>query len=101
MHPEEPHRVIDDDGRMKPLRGECKEDDNEESWHDAREDGRETVSYAKAKNGTATEPEAEARGRAGEEEVGNGMSKDRSGRDSISDGTRSGRGSVGRNRAKT
>ena len=38
MHMEEPHRATDDDGRITPSRGENKEDGNDESWHDARED---------------------------------------------------------------
>ena len=64
--------MSDYDGRMTPLRGEYEqEDDNDESWHDAREDGWETAAYRKAKSRATMEPEAEAKGRAGEEEVGN------------------------------
>ena len=33
------HRVADNDSRMMPLRGKYEEeDDNDEFWHDARED---------------------------------------------------------------
>jgi hypothetical protein len=71
MHPEEPQRVTDDDGRMTPLRGEYEEDNDDESRHDAREDGWEMTACAKAKDGAGTEPEGGAKGRVGEEEVGN------------------------------
>ena len=61
-----------DDGQMKPFRGKYEdEDENDESWHDAREDGWETVACGKAKNEAATGPEAEAKGRDGDEEIKN------------------------------
>ena len=64
MHSEEPQRVTDDDGRMTPLRGEYEEeDDNDESWHDAREDWWETTTCANAKSGATAALEVEARGR--------------------------------------
>ena len=72
MHPEERQQVTEDSGRVGPLRGKYEEeDDNDKSWHDAREDGWETAACGKAKNRATTEPEAEAKGRAEEEEVGN------------------------------
>ena len=72
MHPEEQRRVTEDSGRVGPLRGEYEEeDDNDESWHDTREDGWETVACGKAKNGAATAPKGEAKGRAEDREVEN------------------------------
>jgi hypothetical protein len=71
MHPEEPQRVTDDDSQMTPLRGEYEEDNDDESWHNASEDGWETAAYGKAKDGAGTEPEGEAKCRVREEEVGN------------------------------
>ena len=60
--------MIDDSGRVGPLRGEYEEeDDNDESWHDAKEDGWETVSYGQGQYGAAVEEEA----RVEEEEVEN------------------------------
>ena len=68
MHPEERQRVTEDSGRVGPLRGKYEEeDDNDESWHDAKEDGWETVSYGQGQYGAAVEEEA----RVEEEEVGN------------------------------
>ena len=52
MHLEEPQRVTEDDGRMTPLRGEYEEeDDNDESWHDAREDWWEATTYREVEIG--------------------------------------------------
>ena len=57
--------MTDDDGRMTPLRGKYEEeDDNDESWHDAREDWWETTACRKSKSGATAEPEVEVRGRA-------------------------------------
>jgi hypothetical protein len=54
------------------MRGEYEEDDDDdESWHGAREDGWETTACGKANDGTRTEPEGESEGLIGEEEVGN------------------------------
>jgi hypothetical protein len=47
------------------------EDDDGESWHDAREDGWGTTACGKANEGTGTEPEGELEGHIREEEVGN------------------------------
>jgi hypothetical protein len=38
MRAEGPQQGTDGDGRMMPMRGEYEEDDDDESWHDARED---------------------------------------------------------------
>jgi hypothetical protein len=66
---------------MTPRRGEYEEDDNDESWHGAREGGWGTAACGKARDGTETEPEAKEKGRVGEEDVGNRY--DRIGRDTI------------------
>ena len=50
MPMKEPQQATDDDGRMKPLRGKH-EEENDESWHDARENWWEAVAYEKATNG--------------------------------------------------
>ena len=46
------------------------EDDSEESWHDASEEGWETT-YGKVKDGAAAEQEKEAEGHTEEDRVGN------------------------------
>ena len=56
MHMEELQQATDDDGRMAPLRGEYEEEDNDESWHDAREDWWEMTAYGKAMNGDEAVP---------------------------------------------
>jgi hypothetical protein len=61
----------DGDGRMMPTRGEHEEDNGDEFWHDAREDGLETTAYGKAKDGAKMEPEGDGKSHVGEEEVGN------------------------------
>ena len=43
--------MTDDDGRMMPLRGEYEEDDDDESWHNAREDWWEAAAYGEAEIG--------------------------------------------------
>jgi hypothetical protein len=53
------------------MRGEYEEDDDDESWHDAREDGWGMAACGKANEGTGTEPEGESGGLIGEEGVGN------------------------------
>ena len=81
MHPEERQRVTEDSGRVGPLRGKYEEeDDNDEKMGGKRRQKRKRKATPKRKRSEI------------------GMSEDRSGRGSISDGTRSGRGSVGRNR---
>jgi hypothetical protein len=51
--------------------GEYEEDDDDESWHGAREDGRETATFERANDGTRTEPEGESEGLIRGGEVGN------------------------------
>jgi hypothetical protein len=51
--------------------GEYEEDDNDESWHGAREDGWETAAFGRANDGTGTELEGESEGLIGEEGAGN------------------------------
>jgi hypothetical protein len=51
--------------------GEYEEDDDDESWHGAREDGREMAAFEKANDGTRTEPEGASEGLIGGGEVGN------------------------------
>ena len=51
VHSNKPQRVTDDDGRMKPLRGEYEEDDDSGSWHDAIEDWWETMAYGESEIG--------------------------------------------------
>ena len=48
MPTEEPYRATDDDGRITASRGEYEEED---AWHDAREDWWEEVAYEEAKTG--------------------------------------------------
>ena len=55
MHTEEPHPVTDNDGRITPLRGENEEDGNDDSWHDARQDWWEEVSYEEVEIGSHEE----------------------------------------------
>jgi hypothetical protein len=49
------------------MRGKYEEDDDDESWHGAREDGRETAAFKRANDGAQTELEGEAKSRVGEE----------------------------------
>jgi hypothetical protein len=71
MRTEEPQQGTNGDGRMTPMGGEYEDgDDDDESWHGAREDGRETTAFRRANDGTGTEPEGESEGLIGEEGVG-------------------------------
>jgi hypothetical protein len=54
------------------MRGEYEEeDDDDESWHGAREHGWETTAFEKANDGTGTKPEGESWDLIGEEGVEN------------------------------
>jgi hypothetical protein len=91
MRAEGPQQGTDGDGRMTPMRGEYEENYDEDSWHGARKDGRETAAFGKANDGTGMEPEEEAEGPSSEEKGSKiGMTD--------SDGTRSGHGSVVRDK---
>ena len=43
--------MTDDDGRMKPFRGEYEEDDDDGSWHDGIEDWWKVKAYGEAEIG--------------------------------------------------
>jgi hypothetical protein len=47
MRAEGPQQGTDGDGRMTPMRGEYEEDDDDESWHGAKENGWETAACGK------------------------------------------------------
>ena len=50
---------------------EEEEDNDDELWHDAREDGWESEAGGEVEDEAGTEPEGEEKGRVGEDDVGN------------------------------
>jgi hypothetical protein len=92
MRAEGAQQGTDGDGRMTPMRGEYEENDDDDSWHGAREHGWETTAFGKLERliSELARSRKENRKASSEEERSEiGMTD--------SDGTRSGRGSVGQN----
>jgi hypothetical protein len=88
MHADGRQQGSDGDGRMIRTGGEHEKDEDDESWHGAREEGWETAAYGKANNGTRMEPGGGKRATTEE--------KTSETRTTESDTTRSGRETVGR-----
>ena len=58
VHSNKPQRVTNDEGRMKPLRGEYEEEDDDGSWHDAIEDWWEATAYGEGSSTPVPETSA-------------------------------------------